>query len=118
MVGGDAGYDPFFPIVLGNALPDGHLTLGAEVHLISTEDSLAYRFVLDTPEPLEFDRSCAENSPQAYVAGILRGRLNGNGHIGFRLTFHECGTEPDFETFGTDDAVPVAPKFVAPRFHP
>ena len=112
---GDASFDPFGTIVLGDPFPDGELTLNGRIHAVSSEEAIAIQFTLDTPEPLEFDRTCADGEfAQPFIDGVLRGRLNGGNSIGFTVTYNGCGTEADVDIFGTEEEAPAARRF-APR---
>ena len=106
-------FTPESPIALGSPVPDGEVVLNGEFRYIDSTEPIAIRFVIDTPEPLQYSASCDLNEGQAFVGGILRGRFNGRGSVGFTAEFLSCGDGLDYETFGIDEGAPVAP-----RFHP
>lgn len=107
---GDLRFDPESAIALETPLPDGTVTLGGEFRFVNSEVPIAIRFVLDTPEKLEFSHACEVSNNQPFVGGILRGRFNGRSSVGFTIEFNSCGNDADFETFGIE-GTPVAPQF-------
>jgi hypothetical protein len=108
---GDMRFTPDTPISPEAALPDGEVTLGGEFRYINTDEDVALRFVLDTPEPLQFSNACDSSDDQPFVDGVLRGRFNGRSSVGFTIRFNECGVGADYETFGLEEGVPAARPF-------
>lgn len=88
----DASFDPNGTITLGNALPDGALTLNRRDFYTET-DAVNLSFTVTTPTALVYNAACAladDNPP--FTAGVLRGELNGNsGSASFEVTFTSCG---------------------------
>ena len=80
---------------------------------MNTDEPIAIRFVLDTPEALQFSQACEVSDGQPFVGGVLRGRFNGRSNVGFTIAFNACGDGSDYDTFGIEEGVPAAR-----RLHP
>ena len=104
-------YAPEDPIGLESELPDGEVTLDGEVRYVNTDIPIAVRFLLDTPEPLQYSAACVISDDQAFVGGIMRGRFDGRSSVGFTLDFDVCGEELTYDTFGIEEEAPGAPRF-------
>jgi hypothetical protein len=89
-------------LALGAPLPAGTLTYQADLGHLDHDDPLVpghlfYHFTMATPTALEYSPSCNEGD---FVAGALRGKLNGGEEAGFQLSWNGCTPLPKREFFG------------------
>ncbi len=99
-----SSYDPDGTLSLESDIPSGDLSFTMDYRLIASGDegAGAFRFTMETTDPLAIDAvSC--NGP---TDGTIVGDLNGNGDVGFTIVWSACDTYT-VTTRGTTGGAPA-----------
>ena len=96
-----SAYDPDGTISLAAPIPSGDLTFTFDYRILassSSEPTQNFRFTMNTSTALHYDAiSCYDIN-----SGAVHGLLNGDGAVGFDITWTGCGTYT-VTTFGTTE---------------
>lgn len=89
-------------LTLRAPLPEGTLTYQADLGHMDpidpvVDERLFYHFAMATTTSLQYSPTCNGGD---FVAGVLRGKLNGGEDTGFQLTWNGCTEVPAGEFFG------------------
>lgn len=89
-------------IVLGDALPDGTMTVTGGMGTSIPGQPNSFSFDITTPTGLAYSAACGnvDNNPP-FTAGHISGIFHGFATAGFDVTFTGCGNDPTVTTFGT-----------------